>query len=244
MGARQGIGDLLADGVKKAAERLAGDAAQAAIHAGGQEPAFHDPRLDPGFALHASVEPNPGRHTAGAQIYYEMYRLWTRLPGLPRPSPLYLKGRKYRTSQPMIRKAVAISCYTQLYNAAGLCFFGALLGADRLGFFEGLNAALGWNLAPEEYMQIGKRIQTLRQMFNLRQGIDPRSTRISPRALGLPPLREGANRGRSIALDGMIRDYYTAIGWHPQSGVPLPETLAELDLDQMGVPPHAAHDHD
>jgi aldehyde:ferredoxin oxidoreductase len=233
MGARQGIGDLLADGVKKAAERLAGDAAQAAIHAGGQEPAFHDPRLDPGFALHASVEPNPGRHTSGAQIYYEMYRLWTRLPGLPRPSLLYWKGRKYRTSPPMIRKAVAISCYTQLYNAAGLCFFGALLGADRLGFFESLNAAMGWDLPPGEYMQIGKRIQTLRQLFNLRQGIDPRSTRLSPRALGLPPLREGANKGRSIALDEMIHDYYREIGWDPETGVPLPETLAALGLDGL-----------
>jgi aldehyde:ferredoxin oxidoreductase len=242
--AREGIGDLLADGVKRAVERLGARAADAAIHAGGQELAFHDSRLDPGFALHASVEPNPGRHTSGAQSYYEMYHLWTRCKDLPGAPLFYSKRSKYHSSPVMARKAAAVSCFTQLYNAAGLCFFGALLGADRLGFFEGLNAALGWNLAPEEYMQIGKRIQTLRQMFNLRQGIDPRSTRISPRALGLPPLGEGANRGRTIALDGMIRDYYTAMGWHPQSGVPLPETLAELDLDQMGEPPHAAHDHD
>lgn len=227
---REGIGDLFADGVKRASERLAGRAFEAAIHAGGQEPALHDSRLDPGFALHASVEPNPGRHTSGAQIYYDMYRLWTRCSNLPRPNLFHLKKKKYHTGPKMIRKAVAISCYTQLYNATGLCFFGALLGADRLGFFEGLNAATGWDLHADEYMEIGRRIQTLRQMFNLRHGVTPKSIRISPRALGLPPLKEGANKGRSIALDGMIHDYYQAIGWDAESGIPLKETVEVLGL--------------
>ena len=134
----------------------------------------------------------------------------------------------------MAQKAVAISSYTQLYNAAGLCFFGALLGVDRLGFFEGLNAALGWELAPEEYLEIGKRIQTLRQMFNLRQGVNPRSLRISTRLLGFPPQKEGANKGRSIALDDMLRDYYHAIGWDPRTGIPLPETIHALGLEEVG----------
>jgi aldehyde:ferredoxin oxidoreductase len=235
--AREGIGDLLADGVKRASEKLSGRAFEAAMHAGGQEPAFHDPRLDPGFALHATVEPNPGRHTSGAQLYYEMYRLWTRCSDLPRPDLIYSKKEKYATNPKMIRKAVAMSCFTQLYNAAGLCFFGALLGADRLGFFEGLNAATGWDLHPDQYMEIGKRIQTLRQMFNIRQGVDPKSIRISPRTLGLPPLKEGANKGRSIALDGMVRDYYQAIGWDEETGIPLKETLVKLGLEMEEVTP-------
>jgi aldehyde:ferredoxin oxidoreductase len=228
---REGIGDLFADGVKRASESLSGRALEAAIHAGGQEPAFHDSRLDPGFALHASVEPNPGRHTSGAQVYYEFYRLWTRVSGLPHPDGIYSKKSKYRTNPKMIRKAVAISCYTQLYNAAGLCFFGALLGADRLGFFESLNAATGWDLHPNEYMEIGRRIQTLRQLFNLRQGVDPKSMRISARALGLPPLKEGANRGWSIALEDMVRDYYRTIGWDAETGIPSKETVEALGLE-------------
>ncbi len=228
--AREGFGALLADGVKRAAAQLGERAAEAAIHAGGQELAFHDPRLDPGFALHASVEPNPGRHTAGAQVYYEMYRLWTRCPELPRPKLLYRKRSKYTSSPEMAAQAVAASCYTQLYNAAGLCMFGAFLGVDRLPVFEWLNAALGWELPPEAYMQIGKRIQTLRQLFNLREGVDPTALRANPRVLGIPPLREGANKGRTIALDQMIRDYYAAIGWDPETGVPLPETVQALGL--------------
>lgn len=233
---RQGLGACLADGVRLAAQKIGRGTSFVAIHAGGQESAFHDPRLDPGYALHASVEPAPGRHTAGAQLYYAMYRLWTRLPDL-RPPPLISSKRKGFLSDPKsARQAVAISCFTQLYNATGLCFFGAMLGVDRLRFFESLNAALGWEFPPQEYIQIGRRIQTLRQMFNLRMGIDPLSTRLSDRLLGLPPLARGANRGRTVELDAMRRDYYQAIGWDPATGIPTPETIASLNLPPLELP--------
>ena len=90
--AREGIGDLLADGVKAAAARLGQGAEAYAVHAGGQELAMHDGRADPGFSLHAMLEPTPGRHTLGSQLYYEMFQLWTRVAGLPRVKRLYWKG--------------------------------------------------------------------------------------------------------------------------------------------------------
>jgi aldehyde:ferredoxin oxidoreductase len=233
--AREGLGDLLADGACRAAARLDGHYdGQSAIHAGGQEIAMHDPRLDPGYGLHASVEPTPGRHTTGAQTYYDMYRLWTRVKGLPRPALFSSKAEKFRSGKKLIDAAVATSCYTQLYNGAGLCMFGAFLGADRLPIFEWLNAATGWQRTPQEYMEIGRRIQTLRQMFNIRQGIDPRSLKISRRAVGLPPQTEGANRGRTVELDEMMYDYWRAIGWDENSGIPLPETIEALGLEILG----------
>jgi aldehyde:ferredoxin oxidoreductase len=229
---REGIGNLLADGVAQTASRLNGIYdGEAAIHAGGQELAMHDPRLDPGYGLHASVEPTPGRHTTGAQTYYDMYHLWTRVKGLPRPAIISSKAKKFRSSEEMITSAVATSCYTQLFNGAGLCMFGALLGADRLPIFEWLNAATGWQRSPNEYMEIGRRIQTLRQMFNIKQGIDPLSLKVSRRAIGLPPQKEGANHGRTVELDEMMRDYWRSIGWDENNGVPLDETIEELGLN-------------
>ncbi len=233
---RQGIGDLLADGVKRAAARLNSNSSEGAIHAGGQEIAMHDPRLDPGYALHASVEPTPGRHTTGAQTYYEMYRLWKRVKSAPRPHILYGKDGKYRSDPEKAAAAVCTSCFTQLYNGAGLCMFGGFLGVDRLPFFEWLNAATGWQISPDEYMQIGRRIQTLRQMFNIKQGVDPRKLSISPRAIGMPPLKQGANRGRSIELEAMKRDYWQQMGWDPQTGIPTTHTLHELGLNGTGDP--------
>ena len=52
---------------------------------------MHDPRHDPGYGLHYSVEPTPGRHTIGSQTYYEIYGLWDKIdeyPKLPQKFPV------------------------------------------------------------------------------------------------------------------------------------------------------------
>jgi aldehyde:ferredoxin oxidoreductase len=240
---REGIGDLLADGSKKAAERLNArakvtsrvvqrNAEDFAVQAGGQELAMHDGRNDPGFSLHAVVEPMPGRHTNGSQLYYEMFQLWTRVPGLPKAKKLYLKTEKYRASVEQATAAVACSRFSQVMNAAGLCLFGAFIGVNRLPVFEWLNAATGWNLLPAEYMQTGARIQALKQLFNAREGISLRHT-INPRAIGAPPLRSGANHGRTLDMDRMVRNYWSESGWDPENGMPLPETLITLEIKEM-----------
>ena len=58
---RDGIGDILADGVKIAAEKIGKGSEKFAMHAGGQELPMHDSRLDPGFAIAYECEPTPGR---------------------------------------------------------------------------------------------------------------------------------------------------------------------------------------
>jgi aldehyde:ferredoxin oxidoreductase len=126
--------------------------------------------------------------------------------------------------------AVANSCFTQLYNGAGLCMFGAMLGVDHIPVFEWLNAATGWHMTPAEYMAAGRRIQTIRQLFNVREGIDPSSLAISPRAAGHPPLERGANRGRSVALTPLMHLYWQLIGWDADTGVPTAQTLQDLHI--------------
>lgn len=231
--AREGFGAVLADGSQEAARKLHIKDREAVVTAGGSEMAMHDPRLDPGFGLHASVEPTPGRHTTGAFIYYDMYRLWTRLPDLPKPRLLYGKRESFLPTQESAQKSVAMSNFTNFYNALGVCMFGALLGVDRLPLFEWANAATGWELSPEEYMAIGWRIQTLRQMFNVKQGIHPADIKVSPRALGLPPLESGPNKGATLDMDRMREHYWAEIGWDPQTGVPTEQTIKELGLDNV-----------
>ena len=229
--AREGIGDLLADGSKRAAERLKIEDRKAAIAAGGSELAFHDSRLDPGFGLHAGVEPAPGRHTSGAFIYYTLFRLWTRLKDLPKPPLISSKKRQFPPSAEIIRRAVAISKFTNFYNALGICFFGVYLGIDRLPLFEWTNAATGWSRTPEAYMQIGHRIQTLRQLFNIKQGVSPIDIKVSRRALGIPPQDSGPNQGNQIDYPALRRMYWDQIGWDPESGFPTRKTLIELGLE-------------
>jgi aldehyde:ferredoxin oxidoreductase len=71
---REGFGDVLADGVKRAAERIGKGSDKYAIHAGGQELAMHDPRLMFVFAPSYECDATPGRHTSGfADVVYASY---------------------------------------------------------------------------------------------------------------------------------------------------------------------------
>ena len=225
---RHGIGDLLADGVKKASEKIGGGSDHFAIHAGGQELAMHDGRFDPGFAVHNTVEATPGRHTIGSQLYYEMFQLWRRVSGLPDRNFLYFKGSKYVPDEEKARAAAACSRFMNVLNGAGGCLFGAFMGVHRLPVFEWLNAVTGWNRSPNDYMAAGGRIQNLRQAFNVRHGIDPSQVKMSDRALGRPPMTHGANRGRSVPIEEMRRDYWQQFGWDHKTGRPSPETLRKI----------------
>jgi aldehyde:ferredoxin oxidoreductase len=225
---REGIGDLLADGCRKAAEKIGQNSIRYAIQAGGQELGMHDGRFDPGFALHNCVEPTPGRHTIGSQLYYEMFRLWTRVGGLPDADWLYTKNSKFAVDADKIKAAAACSRYMNVINGAGACLFGAFLGADRLPVFEWLNAATGWRRTPDDYMTVGERVQTLRQQFNVKHGIRPADFKMSDRALGRPPQERGANKGRSVPIEEMMRAYWQAFGWDPDTGEPTGETLRRL----------------
>jgi aldehyde:ferredoxin oxidoreductase len=228
---REGIGDLLADGSKVASEKIGKGSERYAIHAGGQELAMHDGRADPGFGLHYSVDPTPGRHTIGAWLYYEMFQLWKKVKSLPAVKPLYHKNAKYKADEEKMVWSSACSKFMNVLNGAGICMFGAFVGIKRTPTFDWLNAATGWNKDPEEYMAMGERIQTLKQQFNVKQGIEPKSFKANDRSLGIPPLLEGGNKGRTVEIDKLMEGYWTAFGWDAETGKPKAETLARLGIE-------------
>ncbi|MBU0993291.1 MAG: aldehyde ferredoxin oxidoreductase family protein [Proteobacteria bacterium] len=225
---REGIGDLLADGVKKAAEKIGKGAEQYAIHAGGQELPMHDARNDPGFALHYTAEPTPGRHTLGAGLYYEMFQLWKVAKKLPKVLPLYMKGAKYKTDNEKAVMGATNSKFMSVVNSAGGCKFGMFIGAKRVRLFDWLNAATGWNKTPEEYLAMGENIQTIKQSFNVKHGIEPKNITVSDRVLGKPFQTEGANKGRTVDLEPVRSAYWSEFGWNPETGKPTPERMAEF----------------
>ncbi|MBN2517189.1 MAG: aldehyde ferredoxin oxidoreductase family protein [Deltaproteobacteria bacterium] len=227
---REGIGDLFADGSKRAAQKIGKGSLRYAMQSGGQELPMHDGRNDPGFALHYSVEPTPGRHTTGAQMYYEMFQLWKVIKKLPGIWPLYFKGSKYDANETKAVMGAACSKFMNVINGAGLCMFGTLLGAKRIPTFDWINATTGWHRTPEEYMEIGERIQTLKQSFNIKHGIEPKDNRLSERAFGKPPLEEGANEGRTVDIDTMMGDYWKQFGWDEKTGKPTAEAMSRLGI--------------
>jgi aldehyde:ferredoxin oxidoreductase len=81
-------------------------------------------------------------------------------------------------------------------------------------------------------MQIGERIQNLKQAFNIRHGIEPKSFRANPRTLGIPPQKVGANEGRSVALEEMMHAYWKHFGWDEKTGKP-----SKAILKRWGIKP-------
>jgi aldehyde:ferredoxin oxidoreductase len=79
-------------------------------------------------------------------------------------------------------------------------------------------------------MEIGERIQTLKQLFNIRHGIDPWSFKVVDRVVGRPPLAEGANRGRTMDMEKMISDYWHQFGWDAATGKPTEARVARLGI--------------
>jgi len=217
---REGFGHVLADGVKQAVERIGKKSEPYAVLAGGQEPAMHDSRNDPGFALHYSVEPTPGRHTLGSLLYYEMFQLWKVVKGIPKAPSMYWKGSKYNDPDKLAEFGAVTSKYMTIVNSVGACLFGAFLGAKRIRFFDWMNASTGWNFTPNQYMDKAADIHTLKQAFNVKHGLEPKSIMLSERALGRPVQKEGANKGRSVEIEAMMSRYWEQFGWDGATGKP------------------------
>lgn len=230
---REGFGDVLADGVKVAISKIGKHSNTYGIHAGGQEPGMHDPRLDPILGIHYSADPTPGRHTVGAGNYYNYMHLGDLVSWAPKVKRKTPKTEEYIASDIVALKSVAGSCCKQVVDGIGGCLFAMITGVQHWRIFDYLNAATGWNKTPDEYMEIGKRMQTLRQMFNIREGIDPISFKMHDRIAGVPPLKEGPNAGKVIPIKEMMMKHWEKFGWDPNTGEPTTETIRQLGLDKL-----------
>ncbi len=220
---RKGLGDLLADGVSRAARKIGMGSEKFALHAGGQELPMHDSRLDQGFAISYQCEPTPGRHTISSNAYGSLFSVDKKFPG----AALMVKNVKGRQSK-NIQRYIAGSFYMQLVNCSGLCLFGAL--TSSLPVVEYLNALTGWDLSNDEYLKIGERILCLRKAFNVREGVKIEQCKLPDRALGLPPLSKGPLKGITVDIGRLQKEFFETLGWNPLTGGPTKQKMDELGI--------------
>ncbi len=228
---REGIGDVLADGCKKAVERLGPEFAKYAVHAGGTEPPMHDSRPDPQQATLYAIDATPSRHTSGGSLYYGCMHLWKKVTWAP---PAVLVGGKegeWQISDEESLKVLACAYFKRVVDGAGGCYFGFILGTATYPMFEWLDAATGWGKTPDDYMWIGRRVFTMRHMFNIKQGLDPWYSRPHGRMVGEPPLKVGKNAGKTVPIDAKMMNAWKNAGFDEKTGMPLPETVEALNLN-------------
>lgn len=223
---REGIGDILADGVKRAAEKIGHGAEKFAVHAGGQEIPMHDSRYDHGLAVAYKFEPTPGRHMISSHLYAHLYGVKKKFPGLRRR--LKSAGDKETRKLHLLTAGLF---YGQVLNGCGMCVFGAL--SSPLPVVEYLNAVTGWDLSADEYLQIGERILNLRKAFNVREGVITNDQSIHPRALGKPPLSKGPLKNITIDMEALQKKYFEIVGWEYPGGNPTAAKMKELDIESL-----------
>jgi aldehyde:ferredoxin oxidoreductase len=216
---REGLGSIFADGVKKASQTIGAESQAYAMHVGGQEPGMHDARMDPILGIHFAADPTPGRHTVGGGMYYNIMHLWDHVTWAPKVNKGSVKADDYTASDEVGLKSAANACVKQVLDGSGGCFFALATGFNHWRLFDYLNAATGWQMTPDQYMETGKRIQSLRQAFNIREGISPMDNALNDRMSGNPPLKEGPLAGKSVPIEEMMRKHFFHMGWD-ENGVP------------------------
>jgi aldehyde:ferredoxin oxidoreductase len=227
---REGIGDILADGVKRASEILGGK--EYAMHVGGQEPGMHDARNDPQLGVHFVAEPAPGKHTIGMTLMYDAMSLSDICSWAP-PVTRSKKAEEIIPSKKGGLKTAANACYSMLVDGSGGCYYAEMMGVHGWNPCDYLNAAAAWDKSGDDYMEIGRRIQTLRQMFNVKHGIKPTDWVLPERMAGNPPLSSGPLKGVTLQNTEMVKYHWEALGWDRETGIPLEETKNALGIDNV-----------
>ena len=217
MGKREGIGDVLADGVRLAAERIGKGAEQYAVHVAGQEPGMHNPRVYPGLAWVYQVDPTPGRHCPGAE--HQPIKGY----------PLEEAERWDFTSRAMAENRKRLYCMQIATASLGLCLFGVMTyGVDLVPPF--LEATAGWDVDLDEVLKAGERIANIRLLFNLREGLNPLDRSVPGRLIGRPPTEEGVLAGVVVDIEKVNEAWLERMGWDPVTCWPSAAKLAELGL--------------
>jgi len=224
---REGFGDILADGVKVAAEKIGRGAGACAIHVGGQEPGLHNALLLPGRGTGFVCDPTPGRHTAAPMARLDA---GSAVIG-PYPELEFSGFEQYEYKSKGPASAVS-SNYSQIGNCAGVCLFPTIF----FGFYpliDFLNAVTGWDMGMDEALETGARIQALRKCFNVREGITAADQKLPPRMTGNPPKDEGPLKGVSVDMETLAQEYHKAMGWDAETGSPTDATVKALGLKDL-----------
>jgi len=220
IGKREGIGDVLAEGVKFAAEKIGKGAEKLAQHIKGVEVTGYDLRALKTAALGFAVSfrgADHNRHGAyGVDIKGTVNRL---------------KAEKGRGK--IVREMEDL--YT-IIDSLIVCKFGRGTYYDG---FEDLarlySLATGFNMTAEELKLTGERINNIARLFNLREGLGRKDDTLPWKVMNQPIQDEGPSKGSYVTqaeLDLLLDDYYEVRGW-TKDGVPTLEKLKELGLEEF-----------
>jgi aldehyde:ferredoxin oxidoreductase len=230
---RTGFGALLAEGSKRAAEKIGGEAPFFAMQVKGQELAMHEPRGKYNVGMGYAISEIGADHLVVAHD-----------PALAKAESLSFKG-----AQPLgIKEALPVRSLSKgkmehfyilekwgsFEKVIGLCFFGPAPRSfiQPEDVLSAVKAVTGWDVTIDELLEIGERATNMARIFNLREGFSREDDHLPERLF--QPLENGALEGHSMPreeFEEALTNLYRIKGWNPESGIPTKARLGELSLD-------------
>jgi aldehyde:ferredoxin oxidoreductase len=217
IGAREGLGDLLAEGSRRAARAVGSDSGDFAAHVKGLELPGYEPRTLQAMALGLAVNARGADHNRSGAYEADLSGELDRLAG----------GDAHAAA------AVETEDRAAVMDSLILCKFLRGVFTDPFPEWARLLAAVtGWDLDGDELRRTARRIVLAKRLFNLREGWTPAEDWLPARFLD-EPLELDSGRRATLTperLRAMIDAYYAARGLDG-AGLPEAATEAELALD-------------
>ncbi|MBI2319689.1 MAG: aldehyde ferredoxin oxidoreductase family protein [Betaproteobacteria bacterium] len=209
---RQGIGDLLAEGSKRASEKVGQGSDAWAMTSKGMEFGGYECRGSWGQAIQYAFSHRGGcHHDLGLPARIE----------LGTPEATQVEGRAE-----VVKEA---ACRRVIFDSSVMCTFPVdVLGMEASSGL--LSAASGSNFDVSRLYEIGERVLNVERLFISKAGFGRADDRLPSRLL-TEPLPDGPNRGKVVPLEALKDEFYGSCGWDPQTGVPKTETLERLGIE-------------
>ncbi|MHA1895191.1 MAG: aldehyde ferredoxin oxidoreductase family protein [Candidatus Helarchaeota archaeon] len=221
---RDGIGDILAEGVMRASEKIGNDSNKFALHVKGLEMPMHDPRAIFSMGLHYATDAVGSRHSSANQLI----AMGLAAMGIPeigiKRAPKRTKTKKQASATVKVQDLNTVS------NSLVVCAFSTA-GKAILDQVEIYNAITGSSLSIDDFLTIGERITNLRRAFNMKFGLTAKDDVLPPRMQESMP--DGGSAGVVIDLKPMLDEYYQLRSWDPVTGKPLKEKLISLEMNDI-----------
>ena len=224
---REGIGNVLAEGVSRAAQVIGNGAEEYAIAVKGLEAGMHEPRAKPGLGLGFMVNPHGADHCCN--LHDHMYleeddwrSVEVKQLGMPGSVPVEDIGPdKVR----LVRHA---QLRMILYDSLVMCQF---LPYNLTQVNDLLISAVGWDTSVNELLEIAERTLTTLRLINMREGFSADDDCLPRRFY--QPKTDGILSDKPldpVKMEKARRHYYSLMGWDEETGVPRREKLAELGI--------------
>ena len=229
---REGIGDILAEGVKIASEKLGKGSEEFAIHGKGLEAPAHDARSGKALAV-AYGTANRGMchiHPLEAMAYDSgKFDFGMAKYGLPDPNTVHRWDEKGKGKSVKILQDGLI-----LADILSICKFFVYVGFNIENYVDMLSALTGWEIDGWELLKVGERVTNLQRLFNMREGFGRNDDLIPERVRKIPSFGIYKDEQRCAIKDyeGMLNEYYEARGWDLITGKPSKDKLRELGLEE------------